>query len=128
VQTSLFLARLIGPVALALGVSMLIGGGAYRLLADEFLRSRAMMYLTGLLTMLGGLAVVLTHNVWVADWRVIITLLGWLAAIGGALRMIVPQFSQSLGTWFMARPMALTGGALFWIALGLVLSFFGYVR
>ncbi len=75
-QTSLFLARLIGPVALAIGLSILINAGAYRLLADEFMRSRALMYLSGLLTLVAGLAIVLTHNVWVADWRAIITVLG----------------------------------------------------
>ena len=56
-------------------------------MAEEFLRSRALIYLSGLLTMTAGLAIVLTHNVWVADWPVLITMLGWLATIGGAVRI-----------------------------------------
>ena len=53
-------------------------------MADEFLRSRALIYLSGVLIHDGGLAIVLTHNVWVADWRVLITLLGWLDARSAA--------------------------------------------
>ena len=44
-----------------------------------------------------GLAIVLTHNVWVADWRVLITILGWLAAIGGAVRILAPQRTGRVG-------------------------------
>jgi hypothetical protein len=40
-------------------------------------------YLSGLLSLLAGLAIVNLHNTWRADWRVIITVLGWLMTIGG---------------------------------------------
>ena len=76
---SIFLARLIGPLMLAVGIGIFVNGAVYRLLADEFLRSRALIYLSGLLIMTAGLAIVLTHNVWRADWPVLITILGWLA-------------------------------------------------
>ena len=82
--TSIFLAKLIGPVLLAIGVGLLVNSAAYRTMAEEGLRSRVLIYLTGVLTMTAGLAVVLNHSVWAADWRVIITLLGWLA-IGAVL-------------------------------------------
>ena len=57
-------------------------------MAEEFLRSRALIYLSGLLTMTAGLAIVLAHNVWARDWPVLITVLGWLATIGGAVRIV----------------------------------------
>ena len=46
--------------------------------AKEFLKSRALIYLAGVLTLIPGLALVLVHNVWAVDWRVLITLFGWL--------------------------------------------------
>ena len=126
--TSVFLAKLIGPVFLAVGIGLMVNAAVYRKLAEEFLRSHALIYLSGLLTMTAGLAVVLAHNVWAADWRIIITLLGWLAAIGGALRIVVPQQSESMGRWFMARPARLTVAAAMWLAIGALLCFFGYFR
>ena len=87
---SIFLARLIGPIMLAVGIGVFVNGAVYRPLADEFLRSRALIYLSGLLLMTAGLAIVLTHNVWAPTGRCMITILGWLAAIGGAVRIICP--------------------------------------
>ena len=126
--TSIFLAKLIGPIFLAVGIGLIVNAAVYKTLAEEFLRSHALIYLSGLLTMTAGMALVLSHNVWVADWRVVITLLGWLAAIGGAARIVVPQGSQKIGRWFLARPQALTAAAIIWLAIGALLSFFGYFR
>ena len=84
--TSIFLAKLIGPIFLAVGIGVLVNAPAYRALADEFLRNAALVYVSGLLLMTAGMAILLSHNVWAPDWRVLITLLGWLAAVGGALR------------------------------------------
>jgi hypothetical protein len=105
-----------------------VNAAVYRKLAEEFLRSHALIYLSGLLTMTAGVTVVLVHNVWTADWRIVITLLGWLAAIGGATRIVMPQQSERLGRWFMARPATVTVAAAVWLAIGALLSLFGYLR
>src|SRR5215469_3224475 len=76
-QTSIFLAKLLGPILALAGLAMLINRKELGALAQEFLRSRALFFLLGLVDFAVGLAIVLTHNVWAADWRVIITVLGW---------------------------------------------------
>jgi hypothetical protein len=78
-QTSIFLARLIGPVMALVGVSLLVNELAFRKMAQEFLRSPALIFFSGMILMPAGLAVVLSHNVWVLNWPLIITLLGWIA-------------------------------------------------
>jgi uncharacterized membrane protein len=126
--TSIFLAKLIGQILMVIGIGMLVNAKVYRTLVDEFLRSHALIYLSGLLSITAGLAIVLSHNVWTADWRIIITILGWLAAIGGALRIALPQQVEMIGRAIYARPMALTIGGAVVLALGALLSFFGYFR
>ena len=42
-QTSIFLARLIGPVMALVGVSLLVNELAFRKMAQEFLRSPALI-------------------------------------------------------------------------------------
>ena len=78
-QTSLFLAKLLGPVLFVTGIGLLANRAGYQAMAKEFLKSRALIYLAGLLALIPGIALVLVHNVWAADWRVLITLFGWLA-------------------------------------------------
>jgi hypothetical protein len=125
---SVFLAKLMGPIMLAVAIGVFANTQAYRLLADEFLRSRALIYLSGLITMSVGMAIVLTHNVWAANWPVLITVLGWLMAIGGAFRIIVPQGTERIGRAMMRNKMTPTIAGAIWGAAGLILCYFGYVR
>jgi hypothetical protein len=126
--TSIFLAKLIGPVALVAAISLFMNTAAYRAMAQEFMRSPALFYLSGLLTMTTGMAIVLTHNVWVADWPVLITIFGWLAVIAGAARIALPDQSRKLGETMVGKPMAMQIGGAIWLAIGALLCFFGYVR
>jgi uncharacterized membrane protein len=125
-QTSRFLAQLIGPVLLVIGIGMLANRAGYRAMAQEFLKSRALIYIAGLLALVPGLALVLTHNVWAADWRLIVTLLGWLAVIGGLFRIVFPQEVTRIGARMIARDDTLVVGGVVMLALGVVLSFYGY--
>jgi hypothetical protein len=125
-QTSLFLARLIGPVMLVIGLAVFANQRGFRDMAEEFLASRALMFLAGLVIMPAGLAIVLTHNVWTADWRVLITIFGWLCAIGGAIRLFEPPFLVKTGRAFLKQAYFTPMAAAIWVALGLLFCFFGY--
>ena len=127
-QTSLYLAKLIGPTLIVIGIGMLINRDGYRDMAREFLGSRALIYLAGLFAFVPGLAMVLAHNVWAADWRVIITILGWLALIGGTFRILFPQEVTRIGTRVIANPSTMLIGGVVTLALGAILSFYGYAR
>jgi hypothetical protein len=126
--TSVFLAKLIGPILLVMGLGLLVNARSSRAMAEEFLRSDALIYLSGLISLTAGLAVVLTHSVWTADWRVVITLLGWLATLGGVFRILLPQQVQALGRAVLARPVILTVAASVLLALGALLAFAGHFR
>jgi len=127
-STSLFLARLIGPVMLMVGLAVFANPRGFREIAEEFLASRALMFLAGLIMMPAGLAIVLTHNVWTADWRVVITVFGWLIAIGGAIRLFEPSFLLKTGRAVLKQPNFTPVAAAIWVVLGLLLCFFGYLH
>jgi hypothetical protein len=40
-------------------------------------------YLSSAVLSVGGLIIVLVHNRWTGGWHVLLTLLGWLAIVGG---------------------------------------------
>jgi hypothetical protein len=126
--TSIVLARLIGPVALALGLALVLQGSGFRAFASEFMASPALIFLSGIITLPAGLAIVLTHNVWTPDWRVVITIIGWLAIVTGAIRMIFPQQAAAKARVVIAHPALPKIGAALWLAIGVLLCFFGYIR
>jgi hypothetical protein len=125
-QTSIFLARLIGPVMTLVGISLLMNETAFRKMAMEFLRSPALIFFSGMILMPAGLAVVLSHNVWVLNWPVIITLLGWIAVISGALRVFAPDRALKIGKKAVASKEITTVSAAFWLVIGAVLCYFGF--
>ncbi|MEM7191699.1 MAG: hypothetical protein AAF405_02320 [Pseudomonadota bacterium] len=125
-QTSVFLARLMGPVLLAVAVSMFVNGDRQVAMARQFLENPPLIFISGMLILTAGLAIVLHHNVWVADWRVIITVFGWLAVIGGVLRIVFFQSIERIGAKMLVKPWVMPTGAVVAFVLGSVLSFFGY--
>src|SRR5262249_18009083 len=120
--------KLIGPILLISGIAMLINRKSFDALANEILRSDLLIFVFGAIDLGLGLALVLTHNLWVGDWRIIITLLGWLMIVRGAARMLIPEQVKEFGKKLVKNQNAMTGSFAVVLVLGLVLSFFGYVR
>ena len=125
---SIFLAKLIGPILVVAALGLLANRKAVHALALEILHSHALLYLFGLTDFAVGLAIVLTHNVWVGDWPVIITLLGWLMIVRGAVRVLIPDQLKKFGAKILKRNEVVAGSLAIVLVLGAVLCFFGYFR
>ncbi|PSH70872.1 hypothetical protein CU102_02160 [Phyllobacterium brassicacearum] len=125
---SLFLARLLGPTFVAVAFGMLINLGMYESMIAEGLHPGVLFYLSGLLSLLAGLAIVNLHNRWQMDWRVIITVLGWLMTIGGIFRIVLPQIAIGVGSTIYSGRTSTVVVALITGTLGAFLSFRGYMR
>ena len=127
-QTSIFLARLLGPLLLLPGIGVLLNQRAFRAMASEVIGSVTLVYLFGLMDFAAGLAILLVHNVWVADWRVIITLLGWLLLIRGLVRVLLTETVMGYAKNIMrGQNVYLISGTVLSL-LGLVLCYFGYIK
>jgi hypothetical protein len=127
-QSHTLIARLAGPLLVIIGLGMLANPGVYQAMISEFLHSAALVYLSGALTLLGGLAIVNVHNSWRAEWPVIVTILGWLMIIAGVIRIALPQFTVSLGASMYGSLTAIIVVAIIGLVIGAYLTFEGYLR
>ena len=118
-------ARMLGGMLFISGAGILLNSEGYRATADEFLSGVGLIYMSGIMALVAGLAIVYLHNVWTKDWRTLLTLIGWFAVIDGTLRVVVPQFIQRFDSWYIAQPGFLIGSGLIVLALGLFLSLKG---
>jgi hypothetical protein len=125
-SASKYIARLIGPLFLVMGLGMMAEPDTVRALSAEFLSNLSLIYLAGMLALVAGLAIVNAHNLWVADWRIIITILGWLSVIGGVIRLLFPAQVQSLGTGIISNPQAMIVGGVIMLVLGAILAWVAY--
>jgi hypothetical protein len=125
--TSIYLARLIGPVLAVLGLSMLVQPTAYLGVVNDILRSPALLYFASIMGLLGGIALVLAHNVWRQDWPVIITVLGWISVIDSTFWILLPRQWAQLWLPLIGPNFVVIGGIVVVLA-GAVLSYFGYAE
>ena len=125
-EASIFLAQLIGPVMLAMGLFVAFNPERISRVGREVLDSDALLMISGAITLPAGLAIVLTHNLWLADWRVLITLIGWIMVVAGVARLMLPGFMQRIGASMLDRPLV-TGvpGALMAL-IGAYLAYRGF--
>ena len=123
---STFVARILGPVLVTVGIGLLLEGDTFRTMADEFLHSAALIYLSGVITLTLGLAIIDVHHLWVRDWRVLVTIFGWLFLIGGIFRVLAPSLMQRVGEPLIAHQRWPLAGAIVTLALGAFLTVMGY--
>jgi hypothetical protein len=84
------------------------------------------VYLSGLLLFVAGLAVVRAHNLWVRDWTVLVTLAGWFSLLFGLVRMFAAsQYHQATEAASSTIFMLIEGVLL---VCALVITYQGYRR
>lgn len=83
------------------------------------------MFMWGLMSVVVGIAIVLAHNLWVKDWQVLVTILGWLSLVKGALFMFFPEFIRRVAK-NMENSKYLPIGLVVAVFIGLVLTYFGF--
>jgi hypothetical protein len=120
------IARLMGPVLAVIGIGMLANEAVYREMAGQFLAAYPFIYMSGILVLLAGLAILNAHPVWTRDWRSLITAIGWVFTGAGTFRILAPQFVTFLGDAIVANRGFFTGAGLILLALGGFITFKGY--
>ncbi len=125
-QPAVYIARLVGPLFVVLGVGVLLNRTLYADMIGEAVRTPTLIYISGLLALTAGLAVLNAYRAWTADWRVIVTILGWLFVIAGVIRIVLPRLTMSLATAIYSEPAVLLAVGAVVLVLGGFLSFKGY--
>ena len=124
--TSIFLAKLIGLTMTVISVAVLLNPRRFRNSADEFIEHPAMLFLSSIILLPAGIAIILVHNTWTRDWQVIVTIFGWLLTITSAVRLLAPDFVIAQARSILSVPsMPLFAGTV-WLLIGLTFCFFGY--
>ncbi len=124
---SIFLAKALGLYFFILAIVMFINAQRVRTMMNE-IASTPFMFVTGLMSLIIGILLVLSHNIWAADWKVIITIIGWLALIKGIVRLIFPEYVFSLIKKFVNNITIYYISNLIMLLLGIYLSYVGFIH
>src|SRR3989338_6571373 len=124
-ETSIFLAQLMGIFSLVMGFSMLAKQKMLISIFHELSGSRALSYILGTLMFLLGLLVILNHNVWELSPRIIITIIGWVILIEGGSFLFVSKETLRRYLAFLDNRKIYYVIAVGYLILGSYLAYFG---
>ena len=122
-ELSLFLAKLFGIYLLIVALLWALRGDVISKVIEDFFASPAMMFMSGLMALAVGIAMAIGHSVWEWNWRVIITLFGYLFIAKGIVRISFPDVAKNASgallktnrVWILISLMFALGGFLTWV-------------
>ncbi len=100
-----------------------------RVLLEELfgmIENKVFLLFSGYLALIIGLITVILHNVWVADWRIVITIFGWISLMKGVVGIGFPEITQKLVPAFKNKPVLTQGLLIITILLGVWLLLMSY--
>jgi len=107
-MTSIIIGRILGTFLFIFSISMLIDFKHYKKVAKDLMSHGDTLAISGTISTLVGLIVVIFHNWWDQEWSMIITIVGWIILIIGVIRLLFPR---SVMKWAKS----LTDNGLMWI-------------
>ena len=124
---SIFFAQVIGFYILFMSLSMLLQQQRFKKIMTDILGHQASLFICGTLNILFGLVILVPHNMWVAGWPVLITMIGWLTLLKGAATLFFPERYIKLAKNLMDK----TGYQIWcwvWLLIGIYLIWMGYAQ
>lgn len=124
-DVSIFLAKSLGLYLLIMALVMLFNAQRLRAMIDESGHLSALFF-SGAVSVITGILIIVSHNVWEANWRGIITLIGYAALVKGLARLIFTRTSSKMIISFAHNYIAYYISIIIILALGIYLGYVGF--
>lgn len=125
-ETTLFLAKVFGLYLLVMGLVVPLRRKALGLMVDAFAHNPPVVYLASVLILILGIVLVVSHNVWVFGWPLVITLLSWIVLLKALACLLLPFDALARVVIWFNRPAWFTVGGAISAVLGLFLAGKGF--
>ncbi len=125
-DTALLVARILGPIYLLVGIGWMLNRAHYDAMLADFTNSPTAMYLSGILAFGMGILILQFNWIWANDWRVMVSIIGVLGVLEGAILLTFPKILTTIMDALTARPNLMRFMMLLAFALGAAFTWFGY--
>jgi len=126
-ENAVIIAKILGPLFLVVGAGILFNPKTFQDMMGEFVRNPALRYLGGVFALAFGLIIIQYYNVWRIRLTLIVTLMGWISFLKGAVLIILPGPMIKLVEFYERSTLLLRVHSIIAIVLGLVLYAIGYI-
>ncbi len=122
---TIFLAKIWGPLLLALGLGFWLNRSYYQRLYRDMEKETLAGVLYAMFGIAAGIIHITFHNTWGTLPEFLISLFGWGMLIKGVLMAIIPRSADRWGNWVSHSKMLPWNGTII-IIIGLYVSWFAY--
>lgn len=124
-ETSIFIAKIIGVLYFSFGIGILFNNKYYSKTFNNLLDDSTYLVLGGILAVIFGLTIIEFHNSWAENWTVIITIIGWLALLKGTAILAFPK-SLNIFKKLFEKDIFNKFFAILVILFGVIFLYFGF--
>lgn len=126
---SYFLAKFFGVYYLIFAVLWVLRQEQLKEVIKDLIGKPAILSVTGVISLMLGVAIAVTHSIWTWNFQGLITLIAYLAILKGIIRLSFPKQDKELamsllkgkGYWFTFLVMAVIGLYLTYVGFGIQL-------
>lgn len=122
------LARIVGPYLVIVAVALFARLDTLHLLFPAFMQDGPLVFVTGAFALMAGLVVVAFHHHWDTSAAIAISLIGFAAALKGAMLMIAPTLGSAMTVVFVQSAPVMLIAIVFELVAGLWLSYVGWFQ
>ena len=124
---SIFLARVFALYFLAMGLAVIFHRKYIQECIDHIFENQAMLFVVSFMTLIIGILLVVAHPTWTSDWRVLITIIAWIALLKGIIFLFFPRHLKVFQRKMLMRPMLYPMIGILTVCLGLFFSYCGFL-
>jgi hypothetical protein len=124
-ELSLLLAKVIGLILMLVAVALLVNRKNVDLLFSLYRHPEA-VFVTGIVETVLGIVFILSHNVWTLDFRIIITVIGWILLVRGVGRVLFPSRVTHMLEKFKKMQSVVAPLLIFVFLIGAYLAYTGF--
>ena len=123
---STFLARVLGLYFIITSIYTLINYKVLPSVVSAIVDNKGVFFLVAVITLILGLLLVVSHNLWTKDWRVLITVLAWVTLISGIFRLFFFDFIARTSHSATGHPGYMIAITIGFLIIGLFLTYRGF--
>ncbi|MEX1382797.1 hypothetical protein [Lutibacter sp.] len=119
-EISILIAKIIGIVYVSFGIGLLANKAFYKETISNLFENSGYLIIGGFIAIVFGVFIIENHNIWEANWTVIISIIGWIALLKGILLLAFPTKLDFLKSMFsndlflkLLTPLVLVFGLIF---------------
>ncbi|MFB6143919.1 MAG: hypothetical protein ABEJ98_01275 [Candidatus Nanohaloarchaea archaeon] len=125
-MNSAFLAEFLGFYILVVSAVFLLKYESFAEYAREFAEDSSLRYTVAFIELAGGLAIVLTHNVWKLGYRGVVTVIGWMMLVEAVFHFVASDEQESRVVEALDSEFYFLGFGILSVLLGVYLITHGF--